>query len=115
MPSYTLKQFDTYPPLVTNLADSSGASGINLTAASSVYLVLKGVASGAVIHGQCTIASAAVGLVQYAWGPSDTAIADTYNGEFQINWAAGGIQKVPNDSTQNFTVLINQSLDGSVG
>ena len=91
------KTGDTYPPLAATLSDSNGT--IVLTTASQVDVRIKGttVPSPALITGVCSIASAAGGYVTYAWGPSDTWIADVYNVEYPIYWSSGGTETVPNN------------------
>jgi hypothetical protein len=103
------KRFDTYPPYQAFLQQAAGASVLALTAASSVEFIAKNTNASTgnnptslVIHGTMTIASAAQGLVSYAWGASDLIVADTYNAEYEITWQAGGIETVPNDSFDLF-------------
>lgn len=104
MSDFTLKQHDTYPPLVAVLSDANGV--IDLTSATSVTLNLKA-GSGSTLGGVCTIvAPAANGQVSYTWQTADTAAINTFQAEFQINWAGGvAISTVPNDSYFVVTVI----------
>lgn len=104
---------DTYPPYSAFLQQAGGASSISLTAASSVEFIAKNSgnqATSIIIKGAMSIASAANGYVQYSWGASDLIFADTYNSEYEIVWQAGGIETVPNDSYDSFTVV--KDLEG---
>lgn len=98
MADWTIKQHDTYPPLgPVTLGDSLGV--INLTTAAAVRLRMKtstGTAWPGV--GECDILDAAGGIVQYDWDSGDTATVNTYSAEFEIEWATGDLQTVPNDS-----------------
>lgn len=104
----TLKRNDTFPPVAATLTDSNGA--INLSAATNVQIILKGT-SGSPIVGICSIVNAAAGQVQYTWTIGDTAVADIYSVEFEINWAAGGVQTVPNAAAQNQMIEIDADLE----
>ena len=55
------------------------------------------------------------GLGTCRWGTAGALLngftqADTYSGEAKILWAAGGIQRVPNALSGDFTVLVDTEL-----
>lgn len=104
----TIKQHDTWPPLVAILSDANGV--IDLTTATTVKLLLKSLGAGStVVSGTCTVdAPPTQGQVTYDWQPADTASVNTFNGEFEITWSNGKITTVPNDSY--FTVEIKADL-----
>lgn len=104
MPDFTIKRGDTYPPIKATLTDQDGA--INLTSATAVYLLLS--SASPLIVAACTIVDAAAGKVSYAWQASDTATVRQFTGEFEIHWAAGGVETVPNSDT--ITVSVVQDL-----
>lgn len=109
----TWKVGDTWPPYSAFLQQAGGASVLSLSAASSVEFLAKNsgnTATSILIRGQMTVASAAQGYVTYTFGASDLILADTYNVEYEILWQAGGIETVPNDSYDSFTVL--KDLEG---
>jgi hypothetical protein len=111
-PALTVKQYDTGPPLQATLTDSNGA--INLTTATAVKIVLKGVSTGTTIGpSTCTIANAAAGQISYTWGATDLNTADTYNVEFSIHWSNGTIQKVPNAAANNPQIEVDADLAGA--
>ena len=108
MADFSIKQNDTWPALEATLRDKNGV--INLTTATEVRLLLKGTRRNAPasVAGVCTIVDAAAGEVSYEWIAADTAVADTYNGEFEIAWGDGSIGTVPND--RYFSLVIKPDL-----
>lgn len=104
MADLTIKQHDTYPPLTAALKTSGVA--IDLTTATAVKVILKG--ATVTVTGTCTVTGASTGAVSYQWVTGDTAVADTYNGEFEVTWSDGKIETIPNDSY--FTVVIKADL-----
>lgn len=104
-PDLVLKRHDTWPPLQATLSDQNGP--IDLTNASTVHVIMKG--TTALIDGACTIdanqTSTGMGQVTYTWAIGDTAITDTYQVEFEIVWAAGGIETIPNDSYRSIQII----------
>jgi hypothetical protein len=107
MADVTRKQNDTYPPLLAQLTDTVGP--INLTTATTVELIMVEMGSGSATGGGfCAITDAVAGRVSYEWDPEDTDDVGIFNAEFEIVWADGGIQTVPN--TTYFTVEIKDDL-----
>jgi len=99
------------------LQQAGGASVLDLTAASSVRFIAKNTintATTVVISGDMTIASAQQGFVTYAWGGSDLSWADTYDVQYRIHWQAGGYERVPNDSYDQFIVFPDLSNNGNL-
>lgn len=109
MAALILKQFDTYPPVVATLTDTNGP--INLTTATTVKFIMK--SATLLVTGNCTITTPASGVVTYTWGATDTNIAGNYTVEFEIHWAAGGIQTVPNAASANLVIEIDPDLEGA--
>jgi hypothetical protein len=102
----TVKQHDHLIPLDAVLADQDGP--IDLTTATAVKLICK-IASGATnFTGTCTLVDAANGEVRYMLTSTDLATINTYKGEFEITWASGRIQTVPN--TGYFTLVVEADL-----
>lgn len=102
MADLTLKRHDTYPPLRATLSDVNGP--IDLTSAVSVKLIMKGKTS--LVTGLCAIVSPSTsGSIQYNWATNDLSVSDTYNVEFEIGWAGGGIQTVPNSGYSTIEVV----------
>lgn len=96
MADFSFTQHDTHPPLEAVLTDLDGP--IDLTTATKVLLLLKGQkrTSPASVAGECLIVDALAGEVRYEWAPEDTAVADLYNGLFEIQWGDGSESSVPN-------------------
>ena len=113
-PDFEFKQYSTYPPLQTTLVNGPAGSQvpIPLTGATQVELAMRSTTAvpQVLVTGLMAFsASPTGGYAAYTWGPSDTAIADTYNAEFRIAWSAGGIEKVPNGNYYR-TIRINPDL-----
>jgi len=101
--SVTIKQGDTLPVLRRRFTDDSGGV-IDLSAASSVNFRMRPIGS----NGEPTVEAAATiddpapsdpddPQVSYAWQAGDTAMAGTYEAEFEIVFATGDRLTVPND------------------
>jgi hypothetical protein len=87
----TVKQHDTFPPLVANLRDANGA--VDLSAATQVKFLASN--QTVTISGLCTVTSAVNGEVTYNWATGDTGNTGIYNVEFEVTWTGGGIQTFP--------------------
>lgn len=103
MADFSLKQHDTWPPLNATLSDANGP--IDLTGATSVTLIMKPTGGGSTITGTCTIVSAVAGTIRYTWITGNTAVAGTYNLEFEILWSDGKIGTVPNEGYKTVEIL----------
>lgn len=101
MADFTIKQNDTWPPLVAILSNQDGP--IDLTTAAQVKMYLRG--TTVTINGTCSITNAAAGEVTYTWAVGDLAVNGNYDGEFEITWASGKKETVPNDGYFSFTIL----------
>jgi hypothetical protein len=115
MPDWTMKQDDTRPVLTRYLLQTIDAatSPIALTAASAVRFIMRHQGAPAVIAtGIATITTPASGYVTYTWASGQTATAGTYDAEWEIQWADGGYQTVPNDTYM--TVEIVADIGGNV-
>lgn len=104
MADLTLKRFDTWPPVVVALADASGP--INLTTASAVHMEMQNAAKSTTMASLgMTIASAAGGVVTHTWVSAETSMMDTWSTEWEILWANGGVQTVPNDGQKSIAIV----------
>lgn len=109
MADFTIKQNDTWPPLTATLKGKGGAA-IDLTEASQVRILLKS-DTVTVKTGPVDITNASLGEISYEWEgasgeePADTAVAGTYKMEFEITWALGKVQSVPNDSYKELEIV----------
>jgi hypothetical protein len=107
MADYVVKRHDTFPALKATLSDENGP--INLTSATRVKFIAASTTTSTplVIEGECTIEEATGGVVAYPWAVGDLATAGTYNVEFQITWAGGGIESVPNTGYKTMLVEVD--------
>jgi hypothetical protein len=110
--AFEIKRHDTRVPYVAALM--SDGVPINLAAAASVRFKMR--AQGAIdsttppkVNGVCTITNAASGIVTYVWTTNDLDTVGDYDVEFEILWADGGIQTVPNSDYN--VVSVNEDLD----
>src|SRR5438552_3641811 len=102
MADLVIKRHDTFPAIKATLEQTNVETGakepINLTTALKVTLILKPQSGGAATtEGTCTITSAALGKVEYPLKAKDTETAGIFNLEFEIEWAAGSYETVPNE------------------
>ena len=103
------KQGDRRPDPQATLAWPD-TTAIDLSTAGSVTFKMRptGTTSGVISHAG-TIATAASGIVGFAWQAGDTATVGTYDQEWEIGWGAGTVQTVPNYGWN--TVIISDDLD----
>lgn len=107
MAVFSIKKGDRLPKLRMALTDSSGAA-LDLTNASVVFR-MKSQAGGAlkVNAAADVVAPATGGIVEYAWGATDTDTAGAFDAEWVLAYA-GGNRTVP---TSGFvTVLVGAVL-----
>jgi hypothetical protein len=110
----TMRQNDTYPPLLVTLEDSNGGA-MDLSTATSVTLVLKGNSpSGTLIVAVLTTENLHAGTAQWTPGSTDLATPDTYSAEVAIVWGTGKRQTVPNDYATNPVLTVSQQLNPSM-
>lgn len=102
MSSLTLKRHDTWPPVKTTLEETNPTTGIkqeiNLSGAGvKVTMILK-TGNEAPIEILGTITSAVKGECEFLWTTvaGSTSTAGNYTAEFEIEWAAGKVETVPN-------------------
>lgn len=85
---------DTKPDLVKQLLDADGEA-IDVTGATVRFSMSR---NGTVVvdNASCTVDVAGEGRVRYEWETADTASPGACVGEFEVTYAGGGIQTVPN-------------------
>jgi hypothetical protein len=93
----TMKQGDTRPKLVVLL--TSNGSAIDLTGATVRLLMREegSLSPGVETTGSTDVTSALSGEVTWTPDAADTADAGTYELEFEVTHADGGIETFPND------------------
>lgn len=100
---FIIKQNDTLPNLRATLQNAD-LTPIDLTTATAVFLAVKAKDGAPIWKHECDVIDAALGIVEYDFTESDTATADTYDAEFEIQWGTE-VQTVPNDGYFNFTII----------
>jgi hypothetical protein len=93
--TFYIKQNDTRPIITANLVDGNGAA-VNLDGASVAFKMRKVGATAATVDSSATITDATTGKVTYTWIASNTSTVGSYEGEFEVTYAGGGIQTFPN-------------------
>ena len=105
----TYKQHDTAPSPVWDLKDESTGSAvaIDLTTATSVTFNMRtaGTTGAPKVSQTLTIVTAASGRVQHDWGSTDLDTVGSFEYEFEILWADGTKETVPNDGYGTITVV----------
>ena len=86
-------QHDTRPALVKTLLDASGAV-VNVTGATVVFNMTQG-STVKVSRGAAMVTDGPNGVVSYTPTSTDTATAGEFQGEFEVTYAAGGVQTFP--------------------
>lgn len=106
MADFTIKRNDRLPKLRATLKQGTPPVAIDLTTADSVTARFKMVGGGGTtFNGACDIITPASGIVEYAWGATDTQTSGTYSGEFEIDWGGGLLETVPNDGYFTLTIV----------
>lgn len=118
MPDLMVKRRDTWPALKATLEETNAAGTkvpINLSPALKVGLIMKG--KTVLVEGSCTGPAGgpldSTGKVEYVWAKNeagaagDTAVADTYELEFEIEWSSAPlkIETVPNESYKEVVIV----------
>lgn len=94
---FYIKQYDRRPNLIARLKNADGTP-LNLTGASSVKFIMKKDNTVVINKVDCSIsATPADGTVTYEWQVNDTDTLGTYKAEFEITWATGITQTLPED------------------
>jgi hypothetical protein len=85
--AFVMKKGDRRPRYRVSL--TVGGSPVDLTGATGVRFIMKTspAAGSATVDAAATVVTAASGIVEYAWGPTDTTTSGIYVIEFEVNWA----------------------------
>jgi hypothetical protein len=102
MADLTIKQHDTWPPLRATLSDADGP--VDLTTADTVRFIYKEPVGVTAVVRVTTVTAATDGKIEYEWVAGDTAVATTYNAEFEVTWGDGEITTFPNAGYFTFEV-----------
>lgn len=105
MTDRTMKQGDTYKPLVVELGSTD--PGFDLTDAVSVTLRMRRQDQAVYVTGTMVVQDASTAT--YDWEAADTAEAGTYDVEVEVDWGLGRIETFPNDGYAQ--VVLDEELD----
>jgi len=107
--SFTIKTGDTSPAIEYTLLEPDGTTPQSLVGASvRFHMRLQNTSGDAAVDSAATITDDAGGGVRYSWATGDTAIAGTYDAEFEVTFSDGTVETFPNS---NFiTVIIPESI-----
>lgn len=89
-PDFYIKRGDRRPPIEATLSVEGAA--VDLTEAGAVRFHMA-----PEVNGDAEVVDAVTGQVRYSWAAGDTDNAGLFDAEFEIEWADGEIQTVPND------------------
>jgi hypothetical protein len=96
--TFNIKMGDRLPRFRTTLVDGTGTV-INLTTATAVLFRMRALKAKGLppsISQPATIIDAPNGVVEYAWGATDTLVAGRFEAEWVVTFP-GGLQTNPND------------------
>jgi hypothetical protein len=99
---FYIKRGDQGPVLDATLQTPTGEP-IDLSSADAVVFKMA-----SIVDAPADIVSATAGTVRYLWELADTRRAGDFNAEFEIEWADGRKQTVPNDGY--ITIHIERDL-----
>lgn len=96
--TFFIKRNDDQPSLDVALRDDRNRA-VEL-AGATVLFHMRNTAddSTKIDSGSVTIIDASRGEVRYSWQSGDTDTEGNYEGEFEVTFAAGGVETFPNDS-----------------
>lgn len=80
----------------------------DLTTAAAARIIMKTGSQIKINRATMTFLDRPNGIVEYAWGLTDTDTSGSYNVEVEIDWGGSEFQTFP--STGYFTVLVNDDL-----
>lgn len=103
---FYIKQNDRRPNLVAHLKNADGTP-LDLTTATSVKFIMskQGAATPKINKVSTTVSSATGGIIEYHWVDGDTDTIATYRGEFEVTWATGITQTLPEDDYIKIVVM----------
>lgn len=106
--AFRIKTNDTSPKLGVTLKDADG-NVVSVAGGSARFHMKAYGATTLKIDAAATITDATNGKVEYVWSASDTDVAGTYYGEFEITYGDASVETFPNKGY--FTIIIQEDLD----
>jgi hypothetical protein len=94
--AFRIKQNDTSPAMLATLQEADG-SAVDLTGAS-VRFHMRPVGRAVItVDEAASIVNAGSGTVRYDWQSANISTVGSYQAEFEVVYADGGVETFPND------------------
>lgn len=106
--AYEIKRNDRRPRWRVQL--TANDLPVDLTGNSGVKFIMKSGATIKVNKATMNIVDAATGIVEYAWGATDTDTSGTYNAEVEVNWGGSPAELQTFPSSGYFVIEITDDL-----
>lgn len=104
--AFEIKRNDRRPRWRVQLTENGNPA--DLTGAVGARFIMKSSTALKVNRQPMAIINAATGVVEYAWGATDTDTAGDFNAEVEVDWGAGETQTFP--SKGYFAISITGDL-----
>lgn len=107
--AFVIKRGDRRPRFRVQLTQTTAGETVpvDITGVSSVKMLMKQGGGALKVNTAMTVVDATNGIVEYAWGATDTDTSGAYNVEVELDWG-GEKQTFPSEGY--FTVTINEDL-----
>lgn len=102
MADFFIRKGDRLPAIEAELLRRGQVA--DLTLASSVQLIYRPEAGGAVVTRTAQIVNAKLGTVKYDWAAEDTATVGIFLAYFQVTWPGTVLESFPNRAHNKFSV-----------
>lgn len=104
--AFEIKRNDRRPRY--RVALTANSLPVDLTGATAVRFTMVKDSTVKINKQAMTVIDAPAGVVEYAWGATDTDTVGTYQIEIEVDWGSSELQSFP--SSGYFTATINPDL-----
>lgn len=104
--AFEIKKNDRRPYYRVQL--TANGTPVDLTGATAARFIMKSGSTVVVNKQAMTFVDRPTGVVQYAWGATDTATSGDFNIEVEVDWGGSELQTFP--SKGYFTATISDDL-----
>jgi hypothetical protein len=94
---FTIKQNDDSPSMLATMLDADDEI-VPLNGATVRFHMRTLGSRELIVDEAAVVVDAPNGLVRYNWSLADTATAGSFQAEFEVTYADGGVETFPNDS-----------------
>ncbi len=105
---FEIKRYDRRPYFRVQLTENSNPA--DLTSAVAARMIMKTGSTLKINKVAMAFIDRPTGVVQYAWGATDTDTTGTFNVEVEVDWGGAPAELQTFPSTGYFTVTINDDL-----